>query len=144
MFVREKCVLFFEKSEVIFTKWCFIFVLFFDKSGWDHWFCKWMSPGGFINHSVNVVINCVFSAANNPLNSEPECPFSIFCLQTYFYFSVIEMEDDTCELTHEAVSKLDGPNRWSKTRIVLNHFQGCPFSCVLFQKKERYENQFLW
>ena len=37
MFVREKCVLFFEKSEVIFTKWCFIFVLFFDKSGWDHW-----------------------------------------------------------------------------------------------------------
>ena len=27
-FVSEKCVLFFEKSEVIFTKLCFIFVLF--------------------------------------------------------------------------------------------------------------------
>ena len=37
MFVREKCVLFFEKSGVIFTKWCFIFVLFFDKSDCDHW-----------------------------------------------------------------------------------------------------------
>ena len=37
MFVSEKCVLFFEKSEVIFTKWCFIFVLFFDKSDYDHW-----------------------------------------------------------------------------------------------------------
>ena len=36
MFVSEKCVLFFEKSEVIFTKWCFIFVLFFDKSDYDH------------------------------------------------------------------------------------------------------------
>ena len=27
----------FEKSEVIFTKWCFIFVLFFDKSDYDRW-----------------------------------------------------------------------------------------------------------
>ena len=36
MFVSEKCVLFFEKSEVIFTKWCFIFVLFFDKCNYDH------------------------------------------------------------------------------------------------------------
>ena len=36
MFVSEKCVLFFEKSEVVFTKWCFIFVLFFDKSDYDH------------------------------------------------------------------------------------------------------------
>ena len=36
VFVSEKCVLFFEKSEVIFTKWCFIFVLFFDKSDYDH------------------------------------------------------------------------------------------------------------
>ena len=34
--MSEKCVLFFEKSEVIFTKWCFIFVLFFDKSDYDH------------------------------------------------------------------------------------------------------------
>ena len=39
VFVGEKCVLFFEKSEVIFTKWCFIFVLFFDKSDYDH--CTW-------------------------------------------------------------------------------------------------------
>ena len=39
MFVSDKCVLFFEKSEVIFTKWCFIFVLFFDKSDYDH--CKY-------------------------------------------------------------------------------------------------------
>ena len=29
-------VLFFEKSEVIFTKWRFIFVLFFYKSDYDH------------------------------------------------------------------------------------------------------------
>ena len=36
VFVSEKCVLFFKKSEVIFTKWCFIFVLFFDKSDYDH------------------------------------------------------------------------------------------------------------
>ena len=28
----------FRKSEVIFTKCCFIFVLFFDKSDYDHWF----------------------------------------------------------------------------------------------------------
>ena len=34
--MSEKCVLFFEKSEVIFTKLCFIFVLFFDKSDYDH------------------------------------------------------------------------------------------------------------
>ena len=52
------------------------------------------------------------------------------------------MEDDTCELTDEAVSKLGGPNRWSKTRIVLNHFQGCPFSCVLFQKKDMKTSSF--
>ena len=38
--MSEKCVLFFEKSEVIFTKWCFIFVLFFDKSDYDHWTCE--------------------------------------------------------------------------------------------------------
>ena len=34
--MSENRVLFFEKSEVIFTKWCFIFVLFFDKSDYDH------------------------------------------------------------------------------------------------------------
>ena len=36
MFVSEICVLFFEKNEVIFTTWWFIFVLFFDKSDYDH------------------------------------------------------------------------------------------------------------
>ena len=43
-FVSEKRVLFFEKSEVIFTKWCFIFVVFFDKSDYDHCFTQtWKS-----------------------------------------------------------------------------------------------------
>ena len=37
LFVSEKCGFFFEKSEVIFTKWSFIFVLFLDKSDYDHW-----------------------------------------------------------------------------------------------------------
>ena len=37
--MSENCVLFFKKSEVIFTKWCFIFVLFFDKSDYDHCSC---------------------------------------------------------------------------------------------------------
>ena len=41
VFVSENRVLFFKKSEVIFTKWCFIFVLFFDKSNYDHW--NWSS-----------------------------------------------------------------------------------------------------
>ena len=41
VFVSEKCVLFFKKSEVIFTKWCFIFVLFFDKSDYDQNILFW-------------------------------------------------------------------------------------------------------
>ena len=37
MFVNKKGVLLFEKSDVFFTKWCFICVLFFEKLDYDYW-----------------------------------------------------------------------------------------------------------
>ena len=62
VFVGEKCVLFFEKSEVIFTKWCFIFVLFFDKSDYDHWIQKYhcRSFEACCNCPRYSVTNCAF------------------------------------------------------------------------------------
>ena len=64
MFVSEKCVLFFEKSEVIFTKWCFVFVLFFDKSDYDHW--VGVCGAGYSNmmaiKTFKMFIKCVFLA----------------------------------------------------------------------------------
>ena len=64
VFVSEKCVLFFEKSEVIFTKWCFISVLFFDKSAYDHCYFEYFG----CNYLETVVVKDLVSGVFLHLN----------------------------------------------------------------------------